>query len=156
MLQGTNESIGVASSSFKLCDYDKGTCFYGPITLNAPEGIALDGDVQVWIANSGTSSISTLAFTGPSNYLPTSTTPYQHPTTMPKPYGLAIDRSGNVWVSNAGCVNTTSTPCTPGSYVLSELIGAAAPTLTPLAVQNTTTPTNGTRPLATQVNALQQ
>ena len=56
--------------------------------------------------------------------------------TMSVPYGLAIDNSGNVWVSNAGCVTRTATLCTPGPLVLSELIGAAGPTITPIAAQD--------------------
>ena len=55
---------------------------------------------------------------------------------MTTPYGLAIDGSGNVWVANASCVTAGATQCTPGALVLSELIGAAAPTITPLSAQN--------------------
>lgn len=149
MLQGTNESIAVATTANQICDYDKKSCFSAPTALNKPEGIALDGDRNVWIANSGGSSVTTFLFSGSSTYTATSPNPYAHSTTMTAPYGIAIDRSGNVWVSNAGCVNNSATACTPGNYVLSELIGAAAPTLTPLSVQNGTLPTGGSRPLVT-------
>ncbi len=147
MLQGTNESLGVATTANQLCSLNQAACFTAPTATNAPEGIALDGDANVWIANSGNSSVTTFAFSGSQTYTATSPIPYSHSATMPKPYGIAIDRSGNVWTSNAGCVTTTATACTPGSYVLSELIGAAAPTLTPLAVQSGTTPTGGSRPM---------
>jgi hypothetical protein len=50
---------------------------------------------------------------------------------MTQPYGLAIDGAGNVWAANASCIGA----CTPTSFTLSELIGAAAPTITPLSLQ---------------------
>jgi len=115
------------------------------VTLTTPEAIETDGLGAIWIANSGNGSLSTLGFTlnisafDYTQYHATSTLQYIHNSTngntMSKPYGLAIDRSGNVWVSNAGCVSTTGSACTPGSFVLSELIGAAGPTVTPLAAE---------------------
>lgn len=56
------------------------------------------------------------------------------PNTAPSPEGIAIDNAGNVWVTNAGC---TTTGCTPGSFTLTEIIGAAAPTITPISGQIT-------------------
>ncbi len=151
MTQGTNESLAMATTQNQICSYNRGSCFAAPVILNAPQGVALDGNLNVWVANAGGNSVSTFLFSGNSTYTTTATIPYAHTTTMPMPYGLAIDRSGNVWVSNAGCVNNSTAACTPGSFVLSELIGAAAPTLTPLAAQSGTTPTGGTKPLAIPV-----
>jgi hypothetical protein len=54
--------------------------------------------------------------------------------TAPSPEGVAIDNAGNVWVTNAGC---TTTSCTPGSFTLTEIIGAAAPSITPVSGQIT-------------------
>lgn len=153
-----NDGVMAATSTNQFCDYGynydnedaEGTCFASPITLTAPEGIALDGDGHLWVANSGNSSVSTLGHTDAANhnytsadYKATSTVQYIHNSTygntMTTPYGIAIDGGGNVWVSNAGCVSTTGSTCTPGSFVLSELVGAAAPTITPLAAQNNQT-----------------
>ena len=141
-----NESVIVASSLNQLCSYAFGACFAPAVPLNKPEGIAIDGDHNVWIANAGNASISTLLYTpgrnNASDFMLTSPVPYIHNTgngnTLTTPYGIAIDRSGNVWASNAGCVSTTGTACAPGSFVLSELIGAGAPTVTPIFVQTST------------------
>ena len=149
--------IQTISSTNGLCDYapgdsNSGECFTSPVTLNDPQGVAIDGLGNVWIANYGNASISTLGYTYSSgthtDFHATSTVPYLHGTnnggTMINPIGIAIDNSGNVWTSN-GCI--TATGCTPGSFTLSELVGAAAPTVTPLAngIDNNTT---GTRPQA--------
>ena len=50
---------------------------------------------------------------------------------MSNPFRLAIDRSGSVWVANLG---TTTT----GASTVTELVGVAAPVVTPmsLAIQN--------------------
>jgi len=168
-----NDGVMAATSLNEFCDYGynytanapEGTCFASPITLSTPEGMALDGDGALWVANSGNASVSTLGHTDAANhnytgadYHTTSTVQYIHNSTyggtMSTPYGIAIDGSGNVWVSNAGCVSTTGSACTPGSFVLSELVGAAAPTITPLAAQNNQN-TEGTRPSLRTGSAVQ-
>lgn len=138
-----DDGVMTVASTNQLCDY-RGFCFISPVTLATPEGIALDGDSNLWVANSGNASVSTFGYSfaneNSTDYYATSTVPYIHDSTngstMTMPYGIAIDRSGNVWTSNASCVTTTSTACTPNGFTLSELIGAAAPTLTPLALTN--------------------
>ena len=140
-----NESVSVASTVNQLCSYNYAQCFAPVVPVNVPEGIAIDGDSNLWIANSGNASISTLKYSGGTHtnadYQLTSPVAYVHNTsnggTVVKPYGIAIDNSGNVWVSNAGCVSTTGTACAPGSFVLSELIGAGAPTVTPVVAATT-------------------
>jgi len=58
---------------------------------------------------------------------------------MDDPYFVAIDGSGNVWVTCYGSASVT------------ELIGAAAPVITPIAAGLPTTPTvNGTSSLGTR------
>ncbi len=54
--------------------------------------------------------------------------------TAPMPYGLGVDDAGNVWMTNAGC-NTID--CTPGAFTLTEIVGAAYPTITPVSAQIT-------------------
>ena len=153
--QGT-DSVMTASTLNQLCDFGSssggGSCFASPVPVSTPEGIAVDGDGTLWIANAGNASVSTLGYlrahSNSIDYFQTSPVAYVHDSnnggTMAAPYGLAIDASGNVWVSNAGCV-TMAVTCTLGSFVLSELVGAAAPTITPLAAQ-TVPGIEGTRP----------
>ena len=59
------------------------------------------------------------------------------------PYGIGVDATGNVWMSNAGC-NVTG--CTPGNFTLTEIVGAAAPTITPVSAQITSGNLVGTPP----------
>jgi len=120
----------------------------------------IDGESSLWASAPGGPALlqipqySTYAFGGTS-YLDTNFNPARaeanelfHGTgnggTMVHPAGIAIDVAGNVWVANAGC---TTTGCTPSQFVLSEVIGAAAPTITPIAYQITqATTTTGTQP----------
>ena len=96
----------------------------------------MDGNNNIWVANSGNGSISTF---GPTvnSYPQTATVPYIHNSTyggtLTNPYALSIDASGNVWTVSPGCVDSSGTPCTPGAMVLTEMIGAAGPTTTPLS-----------------------
>jgi streptogramin lyase len=93
--------------------------------LNTPQGVAIDGLGNVWVANNTGKSVTELnnsgaAFSPSTGFIGGA---------MNSPYSLAIDGSGNVWVSN----NAT------GSNSVTEIVGAAAPVLTPLAlaVENT-------------------
>ncbi len=147
---------GPSDTHDSICFLTKRAC-YALSTTQAlsPYGMAIDGDKNLWLANAA----NTLNANGSSNaaYAGASTVPYVsggtyggsstaainayayfHGTgnggTATTPYGIAIDNSGNVWMSNVGCVITApATSCTPGSFVLTELIGAAAPTITPVS-----------------------
>jgi streptogramin lyase len=144
LASGARDVVSTATSLNQLCLGFEGGCGPAPAAdatvLNLPEGIATDGEGAEWVANSGNGSVYTFGgvLTG---YTPTSPIPYQHDinngSTITTPYAIAIDGSGNVWVANAGCVNNSATACIPGSFRLSELIGAAAPTITPLEAQVT-------------------
>ena len=145
--EAAGESAAIATTQSQICSYNAGTCFAPSVPLSSPIGIAFDGGSNVWIANAGNASVSTLLYnsgTGTSaDYQTTSPVAYLHGnsqgSTMTTPYGIAIDRSGNVWVQNAGCNSPSAAACTPGSFVLSEMIGAASPTLTPLITSLSTT-----------------
>ena len=148
----TFDIVQTVASTGKLCDYqlsaNNGACFTPPVTVSYPQAIASDGYHNLWIANYSNSSVSTLGYQynagTDADYHTTSPIPYIHNATngatLTTPSGIAIDRSGNVWIANA-CISALTT-C-PASFTLSELIGAAAPTLTPLAagVVNGTTGT---------------
>ena len=118
--------------------HSKTTSFYA-------QGGAVDGLNNVWVADEGNGTVvevlaNTLtgaySFSGTSsNPLITSKTYYHNAAnggTLVNPEGVGVDNEGNVWISNAGCLGTG---CTPGSFVLSEIIGTAAPTITPVAGQ---------------------
>jgi DNA-binding beta-propeller fold protein YncE len=94
--------------------------------LNTPQGIAVDGLGNVWVANNAGKSVTELnnsgaAFSPSTGFIGGA---------ISSPFSLAIDGSGNVWVSNNAA----------GSNSVTEIVGAAAPVVTPLAlaVENST------------------
>ena len=106
--------------------------------LNAAAFLAVDGNSNFWIANSGActtctpSTYSVSEFSNSGAALSPATTGFVH--TMSAPNDVAIDGSGNVWVVSSGAVN----------YV-TEIVGAAAPAVTPIAL-NTKYNTWGVKP----------
>lgn len=92
--------------------------------IDSPRAIAVDGAGQVWVANTGTSNVMELSSSG------SAISPDLGYTggNLNDPYGIAIDASGNVWTANL----FTSTGVGTGS--VTQLIGAAAPVVTPLSV----------------------
>jgi hypothetical protein len=102
-----------------------GSPYYGA-GLNSPIDLAVDGLGSVWLVNSGSSSVSEFLTTGkvqsPSGY---------GSAALAQPLRVAIDKSGNVWVANLG----TSTA---GTGMITQIVGAAAPVVTPasVAIQN--------------------
>ena len=92
--------------------------------LNAPEGFAVDGNSQLWIANSGNNSLSVFTNTG------TAVSPSGGFTgsSLATPAGLAVDLAGSVWVANKTGNSVT------------RFLGAAAPAapLATAAADNTT------------------
>lgn len=144
---GAVDVLGMATSLDQFCLLLAQGCGGPPsdfaAAVNLPEGVATDGYGNEWIANSGNASVFTFGgyFSSDNGYSYNSPVAYLHDTsngnTMTTPYAIAIDGSGNVWIANAGCVSapTASATCTPGAFVLSEIIGAAGPTITPLSAQ---------------------
>jgi hypothetical protein len=104
-------------------------------TFSGPFGAAVDGNNNLWItnrgSNNGTSVVelsnagaSSTAISPATNYIPqyeasgaTSLTPM-----LSGPLNIAVDPSGNVWTTNYG-----------GNAIV-EIVGIAAPTVTPLSV----------------------
>jgi predicted outer membrane repeat protein len=97
--------------------------------LSAPVGVAVDGLGNVWVANSGNSTVSEFNSAGTAV---TASTAYASDT-LSTPGGIAIDSSGSLWVTNTGSNSVT------------EILGAAAPVVTP-TVPAVTNSTQGARP----------
>jgi hypothetical protein len=136
------DELSATSSVNGFCSAASSLCQSSTQAFNLPQGIATDGHGNEWVANSGNGSVFTFgSLIASTPYQQTTPAPYLHDAangnTMSRPYAIAIDGSGNVWLANAGCVTTSATPCVPGPFVLSELIGAAGPTITPLSLQMT-------------------
>ncbi len=86
--------------------------------LSSPTWVAIDGGNNVWLTNNGNSyALSEFAHSGTAI---TTSTGYQSGN-LNTPSWIAIDASGDVWVPNQGANSVT------------ELIGVATPTVTPLS-----------------------
>ena len=104
----------------------------GPVT---PNGIAIDGAGNAWISNQG--SPSGLVELDSSGTLLSTVNGYTG-VVLDFPQGIAVDGSGNVWVADQR-----------GAVV--ELIGGAAPVITPIVAGLPLTPTtDGTSNLGTR------
>ncbi len=124
----------------QICHYNSSCTASGFAGLNHPLGLATDGLGHQWAVNTGNNSISTFTAgnTGSADVAISPNAYVLGSTYLPAPSAVAIDQSGNVWISNP-----FSAP-----YVLTEIVGAAGPTIQPLAAQYQT-PTGflvGTRP----------
>jgi streptogramin lyase len=84
-----------------------------------PQAIAIDGAGNAWVANNSVSSVTEISSAG----VTLSPTAGYTGGLIDGPDSIAVDPSGNVWISNNG-----------DNYTVTELIGAATPVVTPLAV----------------------
>ncbi len=91
--------------------------------LSGPVALAVDGQSAVWAANANSGALSVLA--GTAGIASSGTSGYAA-ASLANPYKLAIDGSGNVWIANLGSA-------VAGSGLVTQLIGAASPVVTPLA-----------------------
>ncbi len=137
-----------------LCDYQNGAC--NTINVNTAtirhglQGMALDGNNNLWVSESANGGVLQVPVANAANTTVVATE-FLHDTaangggtpTATRPYGIGIDATGNVWMTNAGC---TTTGCTPGSFTLTEVVGAGVPTITPVSAQITGGSLVGTRP----------
>jgi hypothetical protein len=128
-----------ASSADEICLLEGPEVACGPPpsgSVDLPEGTATDGFGDLWFANSGNGSVFLIGgITGGNEVVTTYTHNATNGNTMTSPYAVAIDGSGNIWFANASCITTGTKECTPTSFTLSEIIGAAGPTITPLSAQ---------------------
>jgi len=163
IFQGTDIvalNTGVGANQDDLCVFSVTTCFNIYPQAQKPTNLVIDGESSLWAsAPAGPALLQIPQYStfapGGTSYIDTNFHPGRaeanelfHGTnnggTMVYPAGIAVDVAGNVWMSNAGC---TTTGCTPTQFVLSEVIGAAAPTITPVAYQITqASTTTGTEP----------
>ena len=93
--------------------------------LNTPYYLAMDGASAAWVANSAGAGVSAFTNAG-ANISPASGFSGGVNGSSARSYnasrGIAVDGSGNVWVANTGATYVT------------VLVGAATPTVTPLAL----------------------
>lgn len=124
------DTLCFASSS--MCDP------LGTVGTRAPLGAAVDGAGTLWFADSADDTVQAAPLVNGSYVSAGQVNTVvlnhngQNGGTLLAPEGIAVDFEGNVWVSNAGCKGSG---CRPSSFVLTEIIGAAAPTITPLSAQ---------------------
>ena len=124
----------------------------------AAQGLAIDGGKQLWVAESGNGGVLQIPVNNPgatdgavylnsngNNNVPNNE--FLHGAsnggTATAPFGIGVDAVGNVWVTNAGC-NVAN--CTPGTFTLTEIVGAGYPTITPVSAQITNGNLVGTLP----------
>jgi streptogramin lyase len=99
-----------------------GSPYYGG-GLTAPIDLAVDGLGNVWLVNSGSNSVSEFLSTGRAQ----SGASGYGSAALVNPFRVALDRSGNVWVANQGTLVV-------GSGVITQIVGVAAPVVTPLSM----------------------
>jgi hypothetical protein len=135
----TGNAVTAMTSTTAGTDYGSGGAGVGA-SLNKPTYIAVDGVGNVWTTNNTASPGSVSEFVGTGAGVGTVLSPVITATTgfttlgfshagIATAEGIAIDPSGNVWVAS-------QVAATGGVF---ELVGAAAPTVTPisLALKNT-------------------
>lgn len=160
-----DDSISVRSFS-GTGKADDGLCIYSVSKCasikggnqNVIEGTAIDGGKNLWIAESANGGVLQVPINNPgaaggaiylnstgANNVPANE--FLHGTndggTATKPYGIGVDAVGNVWVTNAGC---SVNDCVPGTFTLTEIVGAGFPTITPVSAQITNGNRVGTEP----------
>ena len=92
-------------------------------SVNAPQFMAVDGAGNVWEANNGEGSVAEFSSAGA---ILSPGTGFAH-SGISAGEGITLDPSGNIWVAD----NTTSGA---DAYSVFEIVGAAAPTVTPIAL----------------------
>ncbi|HEX3569990.1 MAG TPA: NHL repeat-containing protein [Acidobacteriaceae bacterium] len=126
-----NSSISEFSSTGSAISPSTG---YTASGIDAPQAIAVDGAGQIWVADPGTkSAVHSNVFELSNTGATISPAAGYQGGNVGDPLGIAVDPSGNVWAVN-GFASTVT-----------QLIGAAAPVVTPLSV-GVRDNTLGTRP----------
>ena len=121
---GSNVSLVANSGAVIANGYTGGTSTPSSTgtQLNHPQGIAIDGAGNVWVANYRANYITELqGETGTPGTPISPSTGYGSDANLIEAYALALDASGNVWVTDFG-TNTVT-----------KFIGMAVPVKTPLS-----------------------
>ena len=150
---------GSGNNKDALCIYSQARCFnLQGVTKNTGEGIAIDGGKNLWIAESSDQAVIQVPVNNPggaeggiylnsngNNNVPNNEFMHGNSNggTATAPFGIGVDATGNVWVTNAGC---NVSDCVPGSFTLTEIVGAGFPTATPVSAQITSGNLVGTEP----------
>ncbi len=144
---------GYSNGNDGICIWSAQGCFPMANSTNLfrhPSGMSVDGAGSLWLADQNGVTVEQIPLINGS-YLNANNQAnnllYLHNSdnggTLPTPTGIAVDGAGNVWVSNFGCYGDG---CTPGNFTLSEIIGLAAPTITPVSRQVVINDLAGTEP----------
>ena len=132
-----NGVLWIADNSVSdLFTLTSGTTFATKVTggcLSAPRYFAMDGYDNIWVSSQGSSTGAICEYSNSGTLISASAGYGSHGVVAAR--GIAIDRSGNVWVTSYP--NTTSS--------VTEIVGAAVPVVTPLALASKNG-TIGTRP----------
>jgi hypothetical protein len=86
--------------------------------FNTPKSTTIDALGNVWVANSGNSTITLLSQTG------TPATPPISGNGLNSPAAIAIDANGNAWVANKGASTVSTFTSTGGTFTGSPFSGA--------------------------------
>ena len=155
VLQYDGKSTHLANSFCYVSGVTATNCYAlgGTAVNDGAVGLAVDGAGTAWVADNANATVrsapyfnaTTHTYLNASNLVTTNILNHNssNGSTLGTPAGIAIDSAGNVWVSNSGC---TGSGCTPGSFVLTQIIGAAAPAITPVSGQITGGNLAGTQP----------
>lgn len=142
---------GYSTGNDGLCIFSTQNCFsMANQDVRHPSGLAIDGAGTLWLADNDVGSVEEVVPSSGSYLNSNQLVPDQvffhnsgNGGTLTTPAGIAVDQTGNVWVSNYGCYGYG---CTPGSFTLSEIIGAGTPTITPVSEQIVIDDLAGTEP----------
>jgi hypothetical protein len=116
--------------------------FGGTSSLTTPGLVAVDGAGNIWVTNKVSSPGAISEFSSAGAILSPSGTPvgFVHPGLgSGQDAGITIDPSGNVWTADYATSGATA-------FSVFEMVGAAAPTIAPLAAQLKSPATPGQKP----------
>ena len=146
---------GFSGSQDGLCIYSAQTCygFLNNSSNHHPSGVVIDLCFYIWLSFIYTGDVQEVSVQPGGGYVNTNgvvpntliTHDANNGSTLLYPGGIAVDNTGNVWVSNRGCA---AVGCTPSQFVLSEVVGAGVPTVTPIAAQVVLNTNPGVEPQA--------
>jgi hypothetical protein len=97
-------------------------------TITKPEIAVADGASNIWFTNEGGSATGNVIEYSDKGSLLSPSAGYAH--SYNEPIGMAIDPSGNIWIVDNNQGGSSSTSAKP---VVTEIVGAAVPVVTPIA-----------------------